>query len=67
MAKWFEQKKVTASFGIAALIGGLVFLTKGRITGNVIFHESSSFEPLSLIGSLLLLCSAILIVYTLKH
>lgn len=60
-----KSPKSTAGFAIAALLGGFVFLNKG-ITGNVILSNKYSFNIISLIGLLLVFCSAILALYTIR-
>ncbi len=62
---WFKTKKVTASFAIIALVGGFLFL-KDSVTGNIILSDKYSFNIFSLIGLLLILCSVILVIYTLR-
>ncbi|MBA7594181.1 hypothetical protein ES703_01120 [subsurface metagenome] len=63
--KWFKAKSVAAVFAAVAFITGFLFLDKG-ITGNVILDNSYPIDFISLIGLLLILCSAILAVYILK-
>jgi hypothetical protein len=62
---WLKKKKVTAGFAIIALAGGFLFLN-GGVTGNIVINNRGSFELLSLIGLLLILCSVVLAVYTLS-
>lgn len=62
---FFEKKKTTTAFAIIALTAGFLFLNKG-ITGNVILNNKASFTLLPLIGLLLVLCSLIIAVYTIK-
>ncbi len=67
---FFHKKSVVASIGIIALLAGFFFLNygtynifTGAVTGNFI---SSNYLPISftsLIGMLLILSSAILIIY----
>jgi len=63
--KWFKAKSVAAVFAAVAFITGFLFLDQG-ITGNVILDNSYPIDFISLIGLLLILCSAILAVYILK-
>ena len=63
---WLKQKKVTAGFAIAALIGSFFSLNSG-ITGNVILTNKYNFSLLNLIGLLLFLCSIILAAYSIKR
>lgn len=60
-----KTKKATTIFAIVALIGGFLFLSPS-ITGGFILEKSDSFSPLSLIGLLLVGCSIVLAVYSLK-
>lgn len=62
------KKSVIASFGILALLGGFFFVntgytSTGRVTGNLVMDNFYSFSLISVIGMLLILCSAILIIY----
>lgn len=63
--KWFKAKKVAAVFAAVAFIIGFLFLDKG-VTGNVILDNKYPVDFISLIGLLLVLCSAILAVYLIK-
>lgn len=64
---FFQKRSVTAIIGIIALLGGFYFLNSsiltGTVTGNTITSNVYSFNFVSIIGILLILCSAILIVY----
>lgn len=65
---FLERRSVIATFGILALLGGVYFtLGEGfsnRPTGNyALTGAAASINLISLIGALLILCSAILIVY----
>ena len=62
---FLTSKKTTAFFAIISLIGGFSFLNK-NITGKIILEDAFSFDLISLIGLLLILCSIILGVYSLK-
>jgi len=62
---WFKAKKITASFALISFIGGFLFLNHS-ITGNIILNNKNSFNIVSLIGLLLILCSVILIAYSIK-
>lgn len=62
---WFKAKKITACFALISLIGGFLFLNNS-ITGNIISNNNYSFNIVSLIGLLLILCSVILIAYSIK-
>ena len=60
-----KTKKAATIFAITALIGGFLFLSPS-ITGGSILERSNSFSTLSLIGLLLVGCSIVLAVYSLK-
>jgi len=62
---FLTRKKTTAFFAILSLIGGLAFLNK-NITGKIILSQTSSFDLLSVIGALLIMCSVVLGVYSIK-
>jgi hypothetical protein len=64
--KWFKTKKVAAVFAAVSFVIGFLFLDKG-ITGNVILDNQYPVDFISLIGLLLVLCSAILAVYIIKR
>ena len=63
--KWFKTKSVAAVFAVVAFVVGFLFLDKG-VTGNVILDNKYPVDVVSLIGLLLVLCSAILAVYIIK-
>lgn len=67
---FFLKKGVVATIGILALMGGFVFINmgminpiSGQVTGNFASNTLSSFSMISVIGILLILCSAVLIIY----
>ncbi len=62
---FFKKPITTGVMGITALIAGFYFLNN-KITGNIILENKATFSLLSLIGILLIACSAILIVYSIK-
>jgi len=62
---FLKKRKVTAAFAVIALVGGFIFLNRG-ITGNIILDSRYSFNAVSLIGLLLILCSSVLIAYSIK-
>jgi len=65
---FFKKKEVTASFSIFALASGFIFLTFNSVfTGNFVSTQTNSFNPISLIGALLVFCSVILAFYTVKR
>ncbi|HUW44099.1 MAG TPA: hypothetical protein VMV95_04025 [Bacillota bacterium] len=63
--KWFKTKSVAAVFAAVAFVVGFLFIDKG-ITGNVILDNKYPIDVMSLIGVLLVFCSAILAVYIIK-
>ncbi len=63
--KWFKTKSVAAVFAVVTFVVGFLFLD-GGVTGNVILENTSSFDFISIIGLLFVLCSAILTIYILK-
>ncbi len=62
---WFKTRKITAFFAIIALIGGFLFLNP-IMTGNVVLNNSHSFNMISTTGWLLILCSIILGIYSIR-
>ncbi|MEK6945684.1 MAG: hypothetical protein AABW63_02735 [Nanoarchaeota archaeon] len=66
--KFFERKSVVATFGILALLGGFYFLNEsyltGKVTGNYVSSGSGLFDFFPILGFLLILCSAVLIIYS---
>ena len=64
---FLQKKSVVATFGIIALLAGFYFLNagsiSGRVTGNSIMNQFYPLSLISIIGMLLILCSAILIIY----
>ena len=62
---FWESTPVTSTFALAAFTGGILFLNR-TITGNTIFSDNYTFNLISIIGLLLIMCGIILTVYTLK-
>lgn len=64
---FFHKKSVVASFGVVALLAGAFFLNEGyisgRVTGNVVQSEVQILGLVPAIGMILIICSAILIIY----
>lgn len=60
---FLKKKSVIASFAVIALAGGFLFINKD-ITGNIILSSKYSFNLLSIIGLLLIVCSVILGAYS---
>ncbi|VVB82746.1 Uncharacterised protein [uncultured archaeon] len=63
--KFLKRKVVTGIFSIVSLIAGFWFLDSS-VTGGVIVNQEFSVSPISFVSLLLFVCSAILIVYSLK-
>jgi len=63
--KWFKTKGIAAVFAAVAFVMGFLFLDKG-ITGNIILDNQHPVDFISLIGLLLVLCSAVLVIYIIK-
>ena len=62
-----KSSPITGGFAVIAFIGGVLFLSYSYgMTGNVILNDKYSFNFLSLIGLLLVLCSGILGLYSIK-
>ena len=62
---FLKQSKTTLAIGGLALISGFYFLNK-QMTGSVISETQTKLTPLPLIGLLLIACSAVLIIYSIK-
>lgn len=63
--KFFEKKEITWTFAIISIISGFFFLDSS-LTGNIILNRQNSANFISIIGLLLILCSIVLIVYSIK-
>jgi len=64
---WFKEKKVTITFAAVAFFTGFLFVDRGSISGNVIVDNTPFLSStVSLVGLLLVLCSAILVAYTIR-
>ena len=62
-----KSTPITGGFAVIAFIGGVIFLSYSySITGNVILNDKYAFNFLSLIGLLLVLCSGVLGLYSIK-
>lgn len=66
MENFFKRKHTIVAFALIALIGGIIFLDP-TITGNAILGGKIHFNLLSFIGILLIICSIILAVYSIKN
>jgi hypothetical protein len=62
---FFKTKRVAIFFSIIALISGLFFI-QYTLTGNAVLNQENSFSLLPIIGVSLLICSAILALYSVK-
>lgn len=62
---FLTKRNVTWIFAIISIISGFFFLDSGP-TGNIIINKQSSISILSIIGLLLIACSAVLITYSVK-
>lgn len=67
---FFQKKSIVATFGIISLLAGFFFLNygtynifTGKVTGNFVSSNYLPINFVSTIGMLLILCSAILIIY----
>jgi hypothetical protein len=63
---FFNKKGVTWMFAIISLVFGFWFLDS-NLTGNTIVNQQVPINLVSLIGLLLVACSAILISYSVKN
>ena len=63
---WSKGKKITATLAVVVFFAGFLFVDRGSISGNVIVDNTPSFNTISLIGILLVLCSVILAAYTIR-
>jgi len=64
---FFEKKSVVATFGVLALLSGIFFVRPKGVTGNIILSSRSVVDLTSIIGLLLLICSAILLAYAIAR
>lgn len=62
---FLKKPLIVGMIGISALFGGFYFLGN-KITGNVIIEKEASFSLLPFISLLLIACSAVLIIYSIK-
>ena len=60
-----KNKRFTAGFAFFALMWGFLFM-EGSFTGNVIVNDSLLFDPVSFIGICLIICSVVLVVYSVR-
>ncbi|MBU2503574.1 MAG: hypothetical protein KJ879_00775 [Nanoarchaeota archaeon] len=65
-AKFINSKKITAVFAVAALVAGFFFLDRGT-TGNVVLNGNlPPVDVISIVGLVLVGCSAILAFYSVR-
>lgn len=62
---WFKTKIVMGIFSALFFTSGILFINK-KITGNVVIENSDSLNLIPIVGILLILCSAILVFYSIK-
>lgn len=62
---WFKTRQATSLFALASFGFGFIFL-KNNFTGNVVLNGGGSYNLISFIGMLLILCSVALGAYSLK-
>lgn len=60
-----KRKKIAAVFAFLTFIVGFLFLDTST-TGNVVLNGTPSFNIASIVGLLLIFCSAILTIYTVR-
>jgi Mg2+ and Co2+ transporter CorA len=60
-----KTKTATTIFAVIGIIGGFFFLNR-NLTGNVIIGNETTTSLVSLIGLLLIACSVVLGVYTIR-
>ena len=62
-----KTKRSTITFALIALIGGFLFLNQSNVTGNIILSKENPINIISVIGLLLILCSVVLSLYSIKR
>ena len=60
-----KGKRFTAGFAFFTLMWGFLFM-EGSFTGNAIVNDDVLFNPVSFIGVCLVVCSFVLIVYSVR-
>lgn len=60
-----KGKRFSAGFAFFALMWGFLFID-GSFTGNIIANDELLFNPVSLIGFCLIICSFVLIIYSVR-
>ncbi|MCK5603926.1 hypothetical protein KAR91_18710 [Candidatus Pacearchaeota archaeon] len=61
-----KGKRFTAGFAFFGLMWGFMFM-EGSFSGNVVLAREVAFNPVSLIGALLMICSVVLIIYSVRR
>jgi len=61
-----RSKGITGILAVIMFLTGFLFVDRGGFTGNAVLNGQPSFNPIALIGLLLVLCSAVLAVYAVK-
>lgn len=66
-----EKTEISGKKKIAAVVAGVAFilgflLLDNSMTGNAVLNNQPALNSFSVVGLLLVFCSAILVVYTLK-
>ena len=65
--KFSERKAIVGSFAVISLVSG-VSLFNQKLSGNVILSKTTNaLNPLSLLGSALIVCSIIFFAYLFKR
>lgn len=60
-----KRKKIAAIFALFIFVVGFLFLDINNI-GNVVLNGTPSFDIASMVGLLLIVCSAILTIYAVR-
>jgi len=60
-----KGKRFTAGLAFFSLMWGFLFM-EGSFTGNAIVSEDVIFNPVSLIGACLVICSVVLVIYSVR-
>ncbi len=63
---WLKEKRVIRVLALISFISGFLFIKNSGITGNVVVNHYQPVSTLSIVGLLLMFCSVILTIYTLK-
>lgn len=65
--EWFNAKRFTGVLAIVSFVSGFIFLNQD-VTGNTIISDVTrpSLSPVSIVGLIFILCSAILTFYSIR-